>query len=77
MSTHRKPIATHSDLNLSTSTALATVAAAWASARGAMPYMLARRLAAAKMNSACRGSDGLNSMGVGGFFAPDLWGGFG
>ena len=37
-----------------------------------MPYMLARRLPAAKMNSACRGSAGLNSMGVGGFFAPDL-----
>lgn len=39
---------------------------------GAMPYMEARRLAAAKMNSACSGSEGLNSMGVGGFFAPDL-----
>jgi hypothetical protein len=37
-----------------------------------MPYIVARKVAALKMNSACKGSEGLNSMGVGGFFAPDL-----
>lgn len=59
-------------LNCSTTTPAASAAAVGTSGHCATPYMLARRLAALKTNSACSSSAGLKTMGVGGFFAPDL-----
>mmetsp|Transcript_27682 Transcript_27682/g.46475 ORF Transcript_27682/g.46475 Transcript_27682/m.46475 type:complete len:204 (-) Transcript_27682:57-668(-) len=35
------------------------------------PNISARRFATARMNSICKGSDGSNAIGVGGFLAPD------
>jgi hypothetical protein len=65
-------------LNLSTVTPDAIPAAVCGCGCGQagwMPYIVARRLAALNTNSACSGSAGLKSRGVGGFLAPDLRGG--